>query len=600
MQKKNFLLAIYTGSLMQPSPCVSAHKSEPFYFVSRKAMKNSRINSDNANRSSGHAQTISVTLAILTPLLYLWLYTPYGMDTTDFGYFYAYSWRILNGQIPYRDFFYIKPAFPLYWHAFWLNLTPESLKILMGKIGFLVEMLTIAWLGALYLNKIFNLRKLGLPISLLATSGFVFGIHTFPHMPWHTADGALFSILGIYCLCSALSIMAGLSIALAVLCKQSFLLLPVGAVILFLIAKDFSRMLKFVFSFSIVILCWLGWLGINGAWRDFLEMTTGQLSWQEAIDACILIYLRQDWVPPLLALLPWLASMLFHKTCPQIFLPCYCYIFLLGIFYIHMVFNSKAWVGFGLSWPTFFMMLGVVEICLPGCLLSPWLRNNYKHLPAASATLGMGLLAAWSCAISGGYKTPAFIAVIPLFCFYLVHAKMGGNVARLGYITLGAGLLMFACGFQYPYVFPQRELSRQQLVCDAGDIYPLAAHVYIDKDMYERLSELKALRAKYGSNYKTLPGFPMSNFLNGDPPAGKSDWYIDWEINAKIVEAYEDLLDHDYIVFLERDQADTQKADNYERAGYSVPQLVRKNWRLVEQTPHFLVYRKPAFTEEKH
>ena len=104
--------------------------------------------------------------AILVPLAYLVFYTPYGMDTTDFGYFYAYPWRILEGQIPYRDFFYIKPALPLYWHAFWLWLTPEKWQVLAGKAGFVVSMLASSWLGALTLGKMFNLRQIGLPLPL--------------------------------------------------------------------------------------------------------------------------------------------------------------------------------------------------------------------------------------------------------------------------------------------------------------------------------------------------------------------------------------------------------------------------------------------------
>ena len=62
-------------------------------------------------------RTASWLVALAVPLAYLFLYVPVGMDTTDFGYFYGFSWRILEGQFPYRDFFYIKPSLPLFWHA---------------------------------------------------------------------------------------------------------------------------------------------------------------------------------------------------------------------------------------------------------------------------------------------------------------------------------------------------------------------------------------------------------------------------------------------------------------------------------------------------
>lgn len=107
-------------------------------------------------------------VALAVPLAYLFLYVPVGMDTTDFGYFYGFSWRILEGQFPYRDFFYIKPSLPLFWHAFWMKLTPDGIEVLAGKAGFLCSMLAASWFAAGYLSKIFSFEKLGIPLHALA------------------------------------------------------------------------------------------------------------------------------------------------------------------------------------------------------------------------------------------------------------------------------------------------------------------------------------------------------------------------------------------------------------------------------------------------
>ncbi len=72
-----------------------------------------------------------------------------------------------------------------------------------------------------------------------------------------------------------------------------------------------------------------------------------------------------------------------------------------------------------------------------------------------------------------------------------------------------------------------------------------------------------------------------------------SDWLIDWEINGQVDRVYQELLDKNLTVFMERDQLDTQKADAYDRAGYGVPQRVRKNWKIVDETPHFVVFQRP-------
>ncbi len=166
-------------------------------------------------------------------------------------------------------------------------------------------------------------------------------------------------------------------------------------------------------------------------------------------------------------------------------------------------------------------------------------------------------------------------------------------MARLAWGTLACGIIMFGAGYQYPYVFPVRPLEMRDLSHDAGSVYPRATWVYVDGDMLARLAELKMLREKYGANYKTLPGFSHAYYLNGDKPVYGSDWLIDWEINGDVDRLYNELVDKKITVFMERDQMDAKKADSYDRAGYTVPQRVRKNWRIVEETPHFVVMQPP-------
>ena len=536
----------------------------------------------------------------LVPLAYLFLYTPYGMDTTDFGYFYGYAWRILEGQMPYRDFSYIKPALPLYWHAFWLWLTPENLGVLAGKAGFLATMLVASWCAAAYLGRIFSLTKLDLPLPLLATCGFVWGVHSFPHMPWHTADGVLFAGGALLAGVSGWPLAAGLLAACSMLCKQSFLLLPPAIVALVWVERT---------SWREALRCLLGWLGAltaawlflrsAGAWEAFSRMTTGQLDIREALDAGIFIYLRQNWLLPLLAVAPWLVARLMGKRLPAWLFPAYAYLALLTAWYVREVITKQGWIGYGTSWPTLFVLLGCLCALFPTAFLVRWLRDADAPSPRLRACVGLGagLVAAWSVAISGGYKIPAFFATPLLFSLFVVHARLGGRVRPLAWAALAAGLIMFGAGYQYPYVFPERPMPRASLTHDAGSVYPRASGVMVDADMLARLAELRELRAKYGPQYKTLPGFSLAYYLNGDAPVYGSDWLIDWEINGEVDRLYNELLDKGLTVFMERDQMDAERADAYDRACYGVPQRVRHNWRVVEETPHFVVFQPPLATK---
>lgn len=533
--------------------------------------------------------------AALIPILYLVLYTPYGMDTTDFGYFYGYAWRILKGQIPYRDFSYIKPAFPLYWHAFWLWLTPREWEILAGKAGFLFTLLCASWFSACYLARLFRLDALKLPLPLLATCGFVFSIHSFPHMPWHTADGVLFSSAALWLAACSWPAASGIMAACAMFCKQSFLLVPLAILLfIFLRFKNIKKCLYFIATLCCCFLLVFLWLWHNDAWEAFRRMTTGQLDMREALDAGIWIYLRQNWLLPVLACLPWILAMAARKKLPGFALPPYLYLALLLIWQFYIIFTSKAWVGYGVSWPTLFMLLGGLCILFPGEFLTPLFRiQTDKPLLLPAVSLGVILLASWSVAISGGYKIPAMMAAPLLFSFFLIQWRMGGSVAILAWCALGCGLLIFGCAWRYPYVFPVRPLQLSEITWNAGDIYPMARGVKVDRVMYEKLRELKELRAKYGDRYKTLPAFSFAYYLNGDSPVYSSDWLIDWEINGEVDRLYQELVDKDLVVFMERDQLEDEKADNYDRAGYGVPQRVRKNWKIVEETPHFVVFRRP-------
>lgn len=536
---------------------------------------------------------LAVVCAVTVPYYYLVAYSPYGMDTTDFGYFYAYAWRIIQGEIPYKDFIYIKPAFPLYWHAFWLAITPLRWQILAGKMAFCLSILLSSWCGTLYLAKLFDFRKLNVPVPLMATVAFVFGIHCFPHMPWHTADGVLFCTAALLATVSGCGTFGGLCAAAATLCKQSFALVPVAILLFLLVSKRPRR--AFLVAFCLAIAAWCFWLYAHDAWQPFLAQTSGQLDIREALDAGILIYLRQNWLLPFGACIPLISCRIMHKSCPPLLTPAFCYLLLLTIAMLYLVNLEKTWIGFGLSWPTLFMILGATCVLFPNYFLKPFLSNGYDGNSALIQSVGLAaaLVCAWSVAISGGYKIPAFFAAPLLFCFFLWHTRFFGSALPLCWATLAAGLIIFGWAWHYPYTFPSRPLVKNELVHDAGAIYPQANRVKVDIDMLERLQELKDLRAKYGPIYKTLPGFSFAYYLNGDKPVIASDWLIDWEINGQVQQLYQELMEKNVTVFMERDQLDAAKADAYDRAAYGVPQLVRHLWRVVEETPHFVVFQPP-------
>ena len=160
-------------------------------------------------------------------------------------------------------------------------------------------------------------------------------------------------------------------------------------------------------------------------------------------------------------------------------------------------------------------------------------------------------------------------------------------------LALVAGLVMFRVGYEYPYVFPPRPMPRSSLVHDAGEVYPRARGVYVDGEMLGKLRELRNLRLKYGPDYKTLPAFPLAYFLNDDKPVYPAEWLMDWQIGGRVEEFYRRLQQRGITVFMEKDQIGVAGPDAYGSRRYSVPLLVVRNWRNVEETRYFVVLQKP-------
>jgi len=574
----------------------------------------------NTGLLSKHKQRILSCVGVAALFLaYSVYYAPYGMDTTDFGFFYGYPWRLLQGQVPYRDFYFITPPAALYWHTFWLAVTPDNITVLAGKLGFLAELAAAALMGTLYLARIFDCKHMELPLPLLASLGFVWGVHSFPPMPWHTVDGVFFGSAALLAGISGWPVLAGICAGACMLTKQSYLLIPFAVPIMVFCCRARKREALFCLLGTMLVLSMhYSVLRHFDAWEAFRVQTTGQLDVNEALKAGVFIYLAQNWLLPCLACAPyvlWRVPVVFSRffpasPVPRIFrwlkktpvpvllqpIPLYCV--MLAAMYIKMVLQEKGWIGFGDSWPTLWMVVGGLCVLFPSVFLHERLKAEVPglRLPAtarASVALGTALLLSWSVGISGGYKIPAFFATPLIFCAILAHVRLGGRARIAAWIMLVCGLVMFRTGYEYPYVFPVRPMPRASLVHDAGQVYPKASGVYVDEEMLAKLRELRTLRERYGAKYKTLPGFPLAYFLNNDVPVYPAEWVMDWWISGRVEEGYALLMEQDIVVFMERDQMHVESPDAYASRRYSVPIRVRNEWLKIDETDRFVVFKKP-------
>ena len=74
----------------------------------------------------GQHQWLGPAVFTAIVVFYAAAWAPLGLDTEDGGFILGLSWRILSGDVPYRDFFYVRPPISLYLHG---------LPLLLGDFG---------------------------------------------------------------------------------------------------------------------------------------------------------------------------------------------------------------------------------------------------------------------------------------------------------------------------------------------------------------------------------------------------------------------------------------------------------------------------------
>jgi hypothetical protein len=63
-----------------------------------------------------------VSLILLIAVVAFWI--TQGLDLWDSGYIVGYSWRIVNGELPYRDFYYKGPPATIFLWAWIMKTLP--------------------------------------------------------------------------------------------------------------------------------------------------------------------------------------------------------------------------------------------------------------------------------------------------------------------------------------------------------------------------------------------------------------------------------------------------------------------------------------------
>ncbi len=220
-----------------------------------------------------HNLVVGIIFIVVAASVAHFLFSSLGFNPTDDGFILAGSRRILDGQIPHRDFISIRPAGSHFLHMPFL-LFGGDYVFWISRYFVWIQFACMAWIWTVIIARSFGTFERWVEKIAVAPIAFVFSAHYFPIMAWHTIDALFLTTLGIL-LCleeSKVAKMAGYVIlGMAPVCRLNFLpMIPITLILL----NDWRQKRLWLLA-CIPILAYGAYLAANGAVPDaILQLTT--------------------------------------------------------------------------------------------------------------------------------------------------------------------------------------------------------------------------------------------------------------------------------------------------------------------------------------
>ena len=511
-------------------------------------------------------------------LTYIRLYAPYGINDTDGGFISAHAWRLCNGELLYQDNIYIRPPLSILLRYLELLLVPENWALFAERVFFYLKVALYSYLGAGILYK-------GNRLWYIATLAFIVSVHAYPAAAWHTIDGILFSVTAFYVFFKREHpFFAGLLVVTAMLCKQSFYpLAPLFLLFVFLLEgkKAALKALAGILSGMIV---YIGILAGLGNLDDFIFWTQGSSNFGQAIQHGIRDYFSIHFF--VLGWSIWLLPLFWKHKYRK-----YCwYIFLAGLIFS---FGYGQYRHQGFSIPIsqsriLFLLSGVY--LLIRVFRDRWYllaREEWRRKGRFFFTHAALLAISWMAAISWGYAFPILFALPWVALADAFTRELEWGTSSTGRGALRALLLLsLLLVFRYSYEFVYRDGRRSQMKYEMSAVFPKLKGIRSSQETYDKYSELKVLKEQYGPVFKTLPSFPLANYLTNTASPFPLDWVISVETNQHNEALLEKIEEGEIVFFIEKEFEGQIKGN----PRYEVTEYVMEHYQQVEETLYFYVY----------
>lgn len=521
-------------------------------------------------------------------IAYCLFYAPYGVNETDGGFITGLAWQILQGKTLYCEIIYVRPPLPVWLRAGEMLLLPDHWAILGERWIFYLKTGLYSWLGAAILLD-------GQRRWTLACFGFAVSAHCYPPMAWHTVDGILFSVAGIWCVTKLRvpwgAVPAAVCVFAAALCKQSFYPVPLVFVALLLLEKDRRRAGWGIAAFFFCTILFVSYLCSNGLLENYLALTGGAADSGQAAQHGLIDFFR---IKPSVALLslPFLILFALHlrdgKHPRPAGLAWYGWLALLAATYAFEIWRRQEFTA---PFAQARLMFWV------GLLFGVYGKNENNSLKISTNALAqnryfLALLAVcWCASVSWGYNLPILFSTPWVFAAMEISRRFqGGASPRKAIAGRLAALLVLLAVFRLGYEFVYRDGRRSEMDTPLATVFPRLGGICSRRETAALYLDLKNLAARYPV-FKTLPSFPLANYLTGTPPPLPLDWVVKRETGPAFSEPENPvtaaLRKNEPVLLIEKRYAGQIETD----PELSLARRLLHEGSIIDETPHFRVVK---------
>lgn len=534
----------------------------------------------------------SILIGCLTlSLFYSLAYARYGYCDTMQGYIQGLAWRIHNGEVPYRDFVYLRPPLSLYIHSFTLHL---SGSVLISRIVFYFLIGCVTYWSVRRLQLFFDFQPIGISPLVFAGIGYVGSVHNFSSMPWHSTDALFFSVAGFFLLTYKqywLSWAAGLFlIFVSSLCTFSFLPLLPAAILLLTMLYDRPQVWRasmlclllialtiamFYLFLPDLIKPALGYILSTFSWKIFVDQ--GIVSYGLPLGAIVILVSIGKWI-----LLGSGDNRDLANIPPVLF---WILFWFLLVLHLYRGWTLRIFVppSYGLSQSLLLLSIGMA-------IKGLWIDKK------GHSVLLFLLIIAWCVGLDRNYPNPMLYFTPSAFgMMYFLAYEWDFRVPRFFYgITFLLLLWVFGVLHQYPSCSAPRDHAKYA----AGAIFKPLNGLIIGDQMYGKCRDLDSLNKLQRGAFTVMPGFPAAHFLTKTQNPLSVDWENDSEIGKTgfLEQLEKELREKRPLIYMERDQV--KNWGDSTLTGSRLSTFVLENWKVLGETRFFTIYSPDSSTTQ--